>query len=145
MTKDIHNYDDIIDMEHYVSKNHTPMGLYDRAAQFSSFAALKGHNDAISETARLTESKIFMSEDEKVLLDKKLRIVIDNIELSRSVNIVYFVPDSKKNGGRYVQRECVVKKYNSFENTLVLTDDTVIPISDITDIMSDLLSEYNFI
>ena len=50
-----HPYDDIIDLEHHVSRNHPPMPMRDRAAQFSPFAALTGYGDAIAETGRQTE------------------------------------------------------------------------------------------
>lgn len=45
-----HKYDDIINLPHHVSQVHPQMSLMDRAAQFSPFAALTGHNDAIKET-----------------------------------------------------------------------------------------------
>lgn len=45
------NYEDIIDLPHYVSKRHKPMSMQARAAQFSSFAALTGHDAAIGRTA----------------------------------------------------------------------------------------------
>ena len=51
-------YDDIILLPHHVSKVHPPMPLSERAAQFSPFAALTGHAEAIVETARLMEDKI---------------------------------------------------------------------------------------
>lgn len=50
--KNMDNYDDIIDMPHHTSKVHRPMPRQARAAQFASFAALKGHNDAIDSTAK---------------------------------------------------------------------------------------------
>lgn len=50
-------YDDIINLPHHQSKTHPQMSRYDRAAQFSPFAALTGHDDAIQETARLNELK----------------------------------------------------------------------------------------
>ena len=49
-----HRYDDIIDLEHPVSRTHPRMSVQDRAAQFAPFAALTGHAAAIHETARLT-------------------------------------------------------------------------------------------
>lgn len=52
-----HKYDDIIDLSHHVSSRHPQMAPLDRAAQFSPFAALTGHDAAIRETARLAESK----------------------------------------------------------------------------------------
>lgn len=52
-----HKYDDILSLPHPNSTNHPRMARGDRAAQFSSFAALTGHEEAISETARLTDEK----------------------------------------------------------------------------------------
>ena len=52
-----HKYDDIRMLVHHRSRMHPPMSLWDRAAQFSPFAALSGHEDAIRETARLTTAK----------------------------------------------------------------------------------------
>ena len=46
------DYADIIHMPHHVSAKHPHMSLYDRAAQFAPFAALKGYDDAVEETAR---------------------------------------------------------------------------------------------
>ena len=46
------NYDDIIDLPHHVSKNHPPMPLSARAAQFAPFAALTGYHAAIKKVER---------------------------------------------------------------------------------------------
>lgn len=46
-------YDDIIHLPHPISKKHKPMSLRERAAQFSPFAALKGHEEAIENTAKI--------------------------------------------------------------------------------------------
>ena len=52
------DYSDIIGMEHHQSERHPHMSNYDRAAQFSPFAALTGYDDCITEAARLTEGRI---------------------------------------------------------------------------------------
>ena len=49
-----HNYDDIINLEHHVSKKHPSMSLHARSAQFAPFVALTGYEDAVRETARET-------------------------------------------------------------------------------------------
>lgn len=70
-------YDDIIHLPHPTSARHPRMPMIDRAAQFSPFAALVGHGAAIEETARLTVRKIELTEDEKTLLDEKLRLLLE--------------------------------------------------------------------
>ncbi|WP_297568881.1 hypothetical protein [uncultured Anaerovibrio sp.] len=42
-------YDDIINLPHPISKKHPPMPMDKRAAQFSPFAAVAGHKEAIQE------------------------------------------------------------------------------------------------
>ena len=44
-------YDKILEMPHHTSATHKPMPLYNRAAQFSPFAALTGYEDIILDTA----------------------------------------------------------------------------------------------
>lgn len=50
--EECHDYDDIITLPHHVSDTHPPMPRRDRAAQFSSFAALTGYEAVVAETAR---------------------------------------------------------------------------------------------
>ena len=51
-----HDYDDIINLPHHVSKHHPQMSMWNRAAQFAPFAALTGYEDAIQDTAKENES-----------------------------------------------------------------------------------------
>ncbi len=139
MNNDAHRYDDIINLPHPTSVNHPRMSLYDRAAQFSPFAALTGHDAAIKETARLTEQKIEQSEDMISLLNEKLQMVADN--LGTEVTITYFVPDERKSGGAYVSHTGTVRRIDDYEHTLVMTDKTVIPIEQISEIESELFGE----
>ena len=67
------DYSDIISLEHPVSKKHAHMSLYDRAAQFSPFSALSGHEAAIAETGRLTQEKMELDEDTKDSWMRKYR------------------------------------------------------------------------
>ena len=59
-------YADLLDMSRPVSKKHPPMSLYDRAAQFSAFAALTGHGDAISRTEDMVEEKVALEIEREV-------------------------------------------------------------------------------
>ena len=55
--KTTNKYEDIIHLQHPTSANHPQMPIEDRAAQFSPFAALTGHEDAIRETQRRMEER----------------------------------------------------------------------------------------
>ena len=54
--EDIH--DDIINLPHHVSQRHPRMSMYNRAAQFSPFAALTGYEKAIEEARKKQEAKV---------------------------------------------------------------------------------------
>ncbi len=127
-----HQYDDIINLPHPTPKNHPRMSLYDRAAQFSPFAALTGHEAAIKETARLTDDKHILSEDVIEKINGQLKIIAENIGTEQEITVTYFVPDSKKSGGAYVDCSGTVKKIDEYNRTLVMTDNTVIPIEQIS-------------
>ena len=71
--KDIHQYDDIINLPHHQSATRPHMSNYDRAAQFSPFAALTGHEAAIKETARQTDEKLMLSDE--VIAELKITLV----------------------------------------------------------------------
>ena len=66
-------YDDIIRLPHPDSPKHPRMSLYDRAAQFSPFAALTGHSAAIAETGRLTDQRMELDEYEMARVDAELQ------------------------------------------------------------------------
>lgn len=129
-------YEDIINLPHPVSKKHPRMSLYDRAAQFSPFAVLTGHNAAIIETARLTEKKIRQSEDAISILNEKLHIITENP--GEEVTITYFLPDDRKEGGAYVIHTGAVKKIDRYGNAVVMTEGTVIPVEDISEIEGEM-------
>ena len=49
--KNSEDYSDMIGLPHHTSKKHPPMSREARAAQFSPFAALKGYDEELGETA----------------------------------------------------------------------------------------------
>ena len=59
------NYDGIIGLPHPISKTSPPMAATDWAAQFSSFAALTGHDAAVKKIARLAEKRVELDESAK--------------------------------------------------------------------------------
>lgn len=124
-------YDDIINLPHPTSPKHSRMPIIDRAAQFTPFQALSGYGAAIQETARLTGEKVELTEDEKAVLNEKLRLLAD---VGGAAVFTYFLPDCKKSGGAYVTTVGNLKKLDPVEQRVILADGTLIPIADILEI-----------
>lgn len=139
--QDEHKYDDIINLPNPTSKNHPRMSMGNRAAQFSPFAALTGHEAAIRETARHTEEKELLSDEVIAGLNEKLKIIAENIGDEQMVTITYFVPDERKSGGAYITHSGMVKKIDEYERTIIMQDKTMIPISQIREIESELFGK----
>lgn len=129
-------YDDIIDLPRPKSK-HEPMPMSDRAAQFSPFAALTGYGDAIDETARLTDARIELSEEERAELDYKQQYLatLD----APTVTVTYFVPDERKSGGAYVTHTGVLKRVDEVERMVVFEDGLRVPLDEVMDIKCEQL------
>ena len=127
-------YDDIISLPHPVSKTHPPMPRAERAAQFSSFAALTGYEEIVAESARLTEARAELDRDALEALDAALRAVASEIDARPEVELRYFVPDKKKAGGRYETLRGRVKKIDEHASLLLLEDGKKIPLGDIASI-----------
>ena len=127
-------YDDIIGLPHHVSDKHPRMSMYNRAAQFAPFAALTGHEAALSETARRTDDDRELSENEAEVLDRKLSYLLHSTEDKPVVTVTYFVPDGKKKGGSYRTSSGTIKRFDPDNGILELADGPAIPIIRIKDI-----------
>lgn len=126
-----HRYDEIIHLPHPVSQTHPRMGRLERAAQFSPFAALTGYDDAVRETARLTDAQRELAEDEQALLERQLLRVQMLLDAGTPpvVAVTWFQPDAKKQGGAYVTAKGKVRKIDEFGGALLLVGGEKIPIS----------------
>ena len=114
------NYDDIINLPRHVSDKHPHMSIHDRAAQFAPFAALTGHSEAVSETARYVDEKIDLGEDAIKEIRDALNYIQEHISLSPQVTITHFVADTRKRGGRYVTETARVKRIDDLEQVIYL-------------------------
>ncbi len=103
-------YEDIVNLPHHVSDIHTPMPELKRAAQFAPFAALTGYEDAIHETARLTDEMLVLSETAMDDLNRKLQ---EALQGGQVITITWFVPDEKKSGGAYREITGRIRKIES--------------------------------
>lgn len=126
-------YDDIIELPRPES-NYPKMSLHDRAAQFSPFAALTGYGDAVDETARITDHKLEPDDDRKADINGKLQFITDNIYDMPFAEIIYFVNDEKKSGGRYVVGRGEVRLIDEYEKAVIFKDGRKIYIDDIYEI-----------
>lgn len=128
-------YDDIINLPHYVSKKYPQMSLESRAMQFASFSALTGFEYEIEETSRLTDKRLDLDEDEQKVLDHKLQIIQKNLCKKPIITFTYFIPDLKKDGGKYVTISGPIKKIDEYKKIIVLEDNSTIPINEIINIL----------
>ena len=135
-----HKYDDIINLEHHISKTHKQMSMQNRAAQFAPFVALTGYEEAVKETARFTEQKIELDEELNNILDEKLRLIQSQIKNTPEITVIYFVPDDKKRGGKYQKITGKIKKIDDYNKFIIFTDGKYIPIKDIIDISGEILT-----
>ena len=127
-------YDDIINLEHFEPKNHKRMSTYQRAAQFSPFAALTGYDDLVNETIRITHDKIELSEYEKSLVNEKLVKIKNEIKSSPRISITYLSKDKIESGGQYNTICGYVKSINMVNRFIKLTNNSIIYIDDIYNI-----------
>ena len=130
-------YDDILHLPHPTSKRHPRMPIVDRAAQFSPFAALTGHGAAIEETARVTDRRIELDEDAKEQLDQTLQLLLERMDEQPEITVTWFSPDKKKAGGQYHTATGKLKRIDTQESRLILTDGNQIPLEDLLEIRSE--------
>ena len=115
-------YDDIINLPHHVSRTHPQMTMEERAAQFSPFAALTGYDDAVTETGRLTDQWMPLSEEETEDMNQKLRFLMDHAGEQPAVSITYFIPDHKKAGGAYQTKQGTIRRIDAVNRIIEFTD-----------------------
>lgn len=133
-------YDTIINLPYNGVKKHDRMTLEERSAQFAPFAALTGYEGQIKEEARLTSKRIEIDEELKTMLDAKIQIITEKISNKPKVEIIYFVPDNKKDGGEYVSITDIVKKIDHYNRCIIMENNIKIPIDEIININGDMFN-----
>lgn len=136
-------YDEIINLSRPKSK-HPQMTLEQRSAQFAPFAALTGYEGQIKETARLTDKRLELDEEAKSILDTKIQIIKEKIAQQPQIEITYFVPDNKKDGGRYKTVNSIIRKIDEYYNKIIMNNGISIDIGEIIDIQGDIFNNILF-
>lgn len=128
-------YDDIINLPHYEPKYHPRMSKYKRSAQFAPFAALVGYDEQVQECSRLTDKRLEIDDELKEKINNKLNKINELIKNSPEVEITYFIPDEKKDGGKYITVIGNVKRIDYINRFIKLTDNKKIILDDVIDII----------
>ena len=128
-------YDDMLYLPHHQSERRAHMPIASRAAQFAPFAALTGYEAAVEETARQTQTRIELNEDEIARLDMQLRLLQEKLPAYPTVQLTYFQPDEKKSGGAYLQHTGRAKRLDFYSRRLIFCDGSEIPLDDIYEII----------
>lgn len=130
------NYDDIINLPYprndwnFLIK-HPRMSIENRAKIFSPFAALRGHSDAIDETAErnLTVRQDELMEDSRIELNETIAVLMECLSHGEHpiVKVTYFVQDRvlAEGIGRYEEIEGVVAKLDANAQTIQIVDKVI--------------------
>lgn len=138
----IHNYDEIMDMPYQKSNQHPHMSNADRAAQFAPFAALSGHMAVLHETARITDKKRILDDNQVTLINQQLQDILLQVHHHPYIQVTYFLQDQTKSGGEYITITKQLKKIDEYERILLFMDGTKIHIHDIYEIeMKPIINE----
>lgn len=118
----MNGYEDIMNLRRPQYPDHPPMSIHDRAAQFSPFAALVGYDDAVAETARLTDRRREISEEELRELNESIASLSECIATRPLVTVDYFIPDARKEGGRYEKKTGNLRTIDTYHREVVFVD-----------------------
>ena len=124
-------YEDIINISYPIPTLRHRMSMNDRAAQFSPFAALTGYSEDIEEKGRYVEKRPTLTEDDIILLNKRLGILEEKAGDRPRVFITRFIKDKKKSGGTLETKEYTVRKVDTIERILTTDKNERIPIDDV--------------
>ena len=86
--------------------------------------------------------KVEISEDMIDIIDVRLAMIQHHIKEQPSVTVTYFLPDTKKAGGRYVTVSGNIRKLDGTGHQIIMADGTSIPIDDVRFIEGSLFDAY---
>lgn len=127
----MNSYDDIINIPRWNPKSHPRMSEDDRAAQFAPFAALTGYDAMVNETARSTDVRSDLDEEQMLALNEVLSLIAERIGEHPKISVTWFRKDARKQGGAYVKTEGKVRDVDPTGRLIVLKDGSSISMDDI--------------
>ena len=135
----MNNYADIINLKRPQS-NHNHLSIESRASQFSPFAALTGYDNEVKETSRITDKRIDIDDGLREMLNAKLNYLNDHIKENTNISITYFVKDPKKEGGKYLTKQGIIKRIDTVNEIIKFNDNMTISMNDIINITGDIFN-----
>ena len=124
-------YDDIMYLDHHVSKNHPQMSIYDRSAQFAPFAALVGYEESIENASKRKENRAILEEDKIKEIGESLSFIANHIKENIEVEIAYF--DTKES--KFITERGLINKIDSSSQFIRFKNGSTIKFVDIVDIV----------
>ena len=121
-------YDDILNTHWPRPTSRPRMSIEDRAAQFAPFAALTGYDDVLTETARLTQRPVFLTEESLEELNRQATQLIWT--MNASVDNAFADFDRQRGElQQYVtrEREALVEQLRATGDELVRTTLDAVP------------------
>ena len=117
-------YGDILGHSYPFPLRHARMPVEDRAAQFASFAALNGYEEAVEEEARLTEREIDLDDSVREMINQTLVEAEEQLMRGETVrlSVTWFQPDVHKEGGAYRTAAGRLKKIDYYRQVLWLAE-----------------------
>ena len=119
-------YGDILDHPYPFPQRHARMPVEDRAAQFASFAALNGYEEAVEEEARLTEREVDLDDSVREAINQTLVEAEEQLMRGGTVrlSVTWFQPDARKEGGAYRTAAGRLKKIDHYRQVVWLEKGT---------------------
>lgn len=134
----LRKYGDLLDVEYHGPREHTPMRVEERAAQFSPFQALTGYGAAVEETARLTRPLVELTPERQEEINEGLRLIARQLQEHprqyATARLTYFLEDERKEGGEYLTRTLSVKRLDTYEKCVITDLGERIPMDHIFDL-----------
>ncbi len=127
-------YGEFLLRPHPRSKRHTPLSDASRAAQFAPFAALTGYDDAVEETARLTDGRIELDEQKQEELDALLSQLVQCPAGFKRLRVTWFEPDERKEGGAYLSKTLTFRRVDALHRMLESMEGDLIAMDRIVDL-----------
>ena len=138
--KKFEQYADMLDMPRPASaRKH--MARIDRAAQFAPFSALTGYEEAIDETARLTDGRPELSEGEQEEINRALQHIAAHMQAAPEVTVSWFCEDPRKPGGEIRTARLQIRKFDETRRILIAAEGERIPVDDILSIKYESIPE----